>query len=882
VHLYGVSYQRGETKKDAENLRQKICDRINLDLEPGPFPFAGRSLIATKDDGLLRLGRAALAIVSHLPRGPFVQAIATGCVAEAIMGEPAKYDLFKWVMSTAPQSIWAEVKQEVKQLLETNHLITKQAAYRLLSFEGSENAHELQKTFPTNLFPASWVRKAYKKDPCTSIFAWSQDVSENCLRRDDLPPHYIAKRLMPSCLNPSLSTPDNLGTRLKSLVEDIDLQSVWSSIHPTGYDLAFDEYEPSLCAYAPHAIADLVRCIIRQADQREQLSLRQIAWRIKEHYLIFGEEETKSIYRAWKRLHEDILVWSRTEKDAEKIIFGPVLKGLDAREQFEHLLERPEEAKDLVNYKLSFLPTTDWDVIWDKLNAPQNVKRIQRSLWFLSAHPQAIPRDCVFEKLAPFLNHEDSLVRSFVLEIAYFTQDEKIIKAFLKDEWAWSESFNDRENHWGSLLLCKHGNALTYSELRNRVHPTYLGYAVKCRGMKDNELNQYAKDIHHLWSTIGTEAPDLPVDFPATYMEANEDVTKRTHLRLFSTLHPRSVVFFARDFMWGGVNEEDPMNMFQSWESREEEYKDLRQIAEQVIKEQRRAGNLWFARRFHGEALDQILDKRPGLVSEWVKLALKDTNDAIRRIRIAQSFYHALCATLLKHKPTKGVCLYWRLHNIDGGIIVQDVHSKIELLDYALFDAPAVDTTLDSWKRKLEQCTTDQELMQVAIIAQHGNGQEWLQSYIEQRIRSSIPLKKSRAFTLLGFLEAEEGFKHISNLLETEPETWTKELLSISLKRWQINAWAKHWFRRFLNVSDNVMAWASFRLFLHCVDSRFWLWQQVIPYEVESSDGQLKKRLEFLADNLGTIESRIKKNEEPLRKRLFGQKIKSNQVWPWM
>jgi len=236
---------------------------------------------------------------------------------------------------------------------------------------------------------------------------------------------------------------------------------------------------------------------------------------------------------------------------------------------------------------------------------------------------------------------------------------------------------------------------------------------------------------------------------------------------------------------------------------------------------------------------------------------------------------------LLQHKPDIGSCLYWRLLDASGGIIVRDARSEIQILDYALFKAPATDNIQDTWKRRLEQCTTDQELMQIAIVAQCGNGQDWLQSYIHQRIQSPSPLEKSRALALLGFIEAEEGFKLLSELLKTEPDTWIKDLLRTSIKRWQTNAWAKHWFRRFLVVDDAVAAWAAFRLFLQCVDSRFWFWQQMIQSEVKSS-AQLERRLVFQEDNLDTIENKARKNEKPLREHLFGQKTKLNQVWPWM
>lgn len=881
VHLYGSPYQRGETEEDAQKLRERICDRAGRDLEPGPFEFADRSLIAIDDDGLLRLGRAALAVISHIPREPFVQSIATGCVAEAIMGSPEKYDLFRWIMSTAPHSAWAEVNQEVKQLLEIDHIVIKRAAYRLLSFEGSENARELRNAFPDDLFPRSPLHRRYEEDPCTFGFPWRAEICEGCAQRDDLSPRRIARGLKRECRNPNLSIPDDLGTRLEPLVEDIDPDSVWSLIGPTRDDITLEEYEPCLCAYAPRTIANLVRRIVRQADQRDGMHLRQLAWHIKEHSLVLEEAEVDSIYRAWNRLSQAAPDWIKTQRDAEEFLFGPVLRELTARQQFTHLLERPDDTRDWTKWQSHFLPLNDWQVVREELGSRQSTKRRRRVFWFLSANPQTIPEDLILGELLPFLNHDDSIIRSSLFKIMHMIESKECIAALLGSQWSWDSSFCDRENRWGSLLLCEHGGSLSYSELRDRIHPVYLGYAVKCRGSRDEEVNRYAEDLDHIWSRIGIEVPDLPVDFPPVDIEAGEDVKSPTYRKLSSVTLSKSVTFRSRRYTWGGTSEEDPKKLFREWEMTDEQRAKMAKTAQQAVEEQVEAGNVWFAQRFRPHTLERVLERRRDLASKWVDFALADSSDSISRIRRARSFYDSLCAMLLKQEPSTGIRLYERLVEVDGGVTVRDSQSKIPLLDYALFEAPSMDIVYPAWKSRLETCTTDKDLMRVTIVAQLGNGQDWLQSYINQRIASSAPLERSRAFTLMGFVETQGTFDRLVQLADTEPDTWVGNLLEKSLDRWQTNAWAKHWFERFLTTGDDTNAWAAFRLFLHCVDGRFWLWQREARASAEDRR-QLARRIAFLKDNSHTIENRIRKNEKPLSKHLFGQKAMADQVWPWM
>jgi hypothetical protein len=788
VHIYGSPYQRGQTAEDAEKVRQEISDRIGYELQPGPFVFAGHSLTAIEDDGLLRLGRAALAVISHLPRGPFMRAIATGCLAEAVMGRPDKYDLFRWIMLTSPEPVWAEVRKEVKRLLAVDHIATKQAAYRLLSFEGSENAYELQQTLPEDLFDPDPLFELRGKDPCTSGFTWSQDECETCLERRDLEPWRIARHLIPHCVNPDLSVPNDLGSRLGPLAETISPSSIWSLLAPTKEELNFETYEPALCAYAPDAIASLVRRICGHVNERKEVALRVLSQELWEHCLILGHKEQQSIHDAWMQLQDKSDGWSKEEKDTEMFLFRLVLKGLDAEGQLVAFLKRPSEAFDWDVYERSFLPTTNWNRVWKALTDAPTVKAAERILWFLSAHPDVVPKEDVYARILPLLHHESSFARSVVLQILYTSGDMASIKEVIGGAWAWDTTHSEPENYWGSLLLCRYGTTLPYSELRCRVHPAYLGYAIRCRGMQTGEVDQYAEDIHRIWLRIGAEAPDLP------------------------------------------------------------------------------------AEGFYTDALDQVLHQQPDLVNEWLEGAFAEHPEAVRRLYLGASFYGALCIMLLRNAPDKGVALYWRL---------EEVGVAVRVLDYALFRCPPTAETKNAWEGKLEGCRTDRELMELAIVAQQGNGQDWLWSRTKQGVQSPVPLEKARSMTLLGFMETEEALELLNRLLEDQPDTWAKRLLEKSSKRWNANAWTKHWFRRFLSADDNVTAWASFRLFLQRVDSRLWLWGQQVKAELDSN-AKIEGRWIFFEDNSDTLENRIRKNEQSLEREFLGQKVLQGQVWPWM
>lgn len=879
VHMYGFPHRHGGTEDKKGTIKQQICDRVGLKLQVGEsFNFAGYSFSVINDDGLLRLGRVTLAVISYLPRESFIQTLAIGCIAEAIMNYPDKYALFKWVMLTSKQLVWSEVEKIVRSMLDNENIITYQVAYRLLSFEGSPEAYQLQKTLPQNLFPPHPWHDELEKDSCTQWVTWDTQKCEICIQREDLDPQFIARQLKAHCINPDLRVPDNLGTRLSSVPESISVDLIWSLMMLTQAGTFFDLYEPALCAYAPNANANFIRRVVHKVNKRDGLALRQLSLRLPEHYLFFNAEEHASIYKAWLQLIEQAETWEEAHKTAELFLFKTVLKGLTAEQQLMHLLKRPDGTSDLLTYEKSFLPITDWDIVWQILKNDPSDRTTQRTLWFVSAHPENIPRNKLSSTLLPLMEYKNSLIRSSILRIIYFIKDDSAIATIVNSAWAWDAEFSEPENRWGSLLLSEYGTYLSYTELRSRIHPIYLGYAVRHRGMKPEEVNQYAIDIHHIWTHLSKGTPPLPENFPDIKILSDGSSTCRDRKDLSQSNFSKSVTFFMRHACWGGRGDD-----MASWHKNlttdtGEQHQVLLKIAQQVTQQQVAAGNTWFARRFYTDALEQVVAHHPDLTDLWLQAVSNKQTDAIRILRRGHSFYAALCQVLLREGSDKGFDLYWLLQD-NQMIRVVDTNTKIWSLDFTLFQAPHTEKAEQTWTQRLQQCTTDRELMEIAILAQWRNGKDWLWSYVTQGIESPIPQNKALAMTLLGFIDSDKAFIRLNALVENQPNTWVKQILTTSIHRWQSNNWAKHWYHRFLSTDDNVNAWAAFRLLLQCVDTRFWFWYK----EFEASSNNMSDaRTMFFRENSNVLSEKIKKNEESLTKHFLAQKVLTNQAWPWM
>ncbi|MBW1741593.1 MAG: hypothetical protein JRJ42_10755 [Deltaproteobacteria bacterium] len=884
IHPDGHPLQRRINKQnDLEKLRDRIAERAGENLQPGAIEFAGYSLSVIQDDGLLRLGRVALAVISHLTRQPYLRAMAIGSLAEAIMDFPDKYKLFAWVIRSSPEPLWPEIEQHTKALLKHDHVVTKQAAYRLLSFEGSKHAVKMQKKLPEDLFPPHPLRELHQRDPCNSMFAWSRDEVEQCLRRKDLSPSLIARKIQSHSHDPEFLVPSNVGKTLASLADQIPAQKIWTGLGQTVEDHFLKEIESALCAYAPDAAAKIYRSIAKTVNDRKGISLRQLVLHLDQHELILDDEAKKNLQAVWHRLIERSETKPQDDDLMEEFLFHLILQNIDAEKQLCYLLKRPSTAADLLSFEHSFKPIKDWRLVVQQLRAAETVT-IRRVLSFLSANPQDIP-DSVMSIVVLLIGHEDSLVRSLALHLLYVQGSEKDIRSFIQGQWAWEPSRQQLENYWGSLILAKYGSNLSYSELRCRVHPSFLGFALVQRDGDKDEINQYAEDIHRIWKALTDSTPDIPSDFPEAEVKCDLAISNipLERIGLSDTLFSRSIKFISRDVFWGGMSGGSPQkSLANALEPvTDEQLEALREIIREAIEQQTQAGNIWFSSSFPNHGLELVVRQRPDLVDMWLDGIMEDNPAAKHRLIKGRSFYESLCQVLLSIDSPKGLRLYQQLNKAQAAINFVVRGTGIPVLRYALFKAPDIPEIRSAWEQCLQQCKTDKDLLELVIVARAGNGFNWLESKVKQDLESAVMYNQARAMILRGLLAAKDTGAWLERQTKPQPETWLDRVAAKAYLYWQTDNWAKYWFERFLSVESDIHAWAAFRLLLKCADRRFWSWEDELMSNMLRCD-DVNHRLVFLKNNMSTLRNSIRQNEKAMAENFLATKVLDNQTWPWM
>jgi hypothetical protein len=878
VHIQGSPLRR-HNNEEADRNTQEIAEQLGGTVELGPTKIGNYDLTIVDDDGLLRLGRVALAVISHLPRQSFMRAIATGCLADAVMGRPDKYELLSWVIRTSEHDVWPVLNREVNELLSIDNPLTRKVASRLLSFEGSKTASNSAHLISADRSTSSSVEA--DNDPCLSLLQWDRAQSVACLEREDVNPEWASRQIKHYAVDPLFVVPQAFVERLNASIQSIDKNQMWVVLGKTAEEYRLETAEPILARHAPHSLATFVRSLAREIVHRTEMERRQLAIALRKHYLILQKDEQDAVISAWHNLISAVGDWSKNDEDAEEFLFEVFLSQSAAQDQLNALLQRPPDSLDLVVYENNFLPLIEFDDIEPLLVDTSNKEMLHRVLWFLATNASALPIDLLNTSILPLLNSDDSIVRSKVLHLVYQIKDKTAAANVVVGHWAWDPSRETFENHWGSLVLSEHGKDLSFDELCDRVDPSYLGYAVTCRGSKTEELQQYTTLLHEVWLRLTKSNADLPLDLPSFTIDSSiKDRAK--HVSRWDLNEPfgRSITFQSKYSTWGGLDEDDEPNL-EDWNSDVdlENRRTLRDIVREAITQQKNSGNMWFGRDFRdGGALEQVVERRSDLVDEWIASADPNTRQGREYIRRGSSFYDALCTALLEKQTKKGVDLYWRLQDSGTRIRTVDSDTEIDLLDFALFNTSPREELMSTWQRALEECKSDQELQEVALLAQYGTGRDWLWTYISSRIDSAVPLDRARSRVLLGFMSGEPAQLAIESLLQSDANSWQLRLVTTAKKRQDRREWAKHWFGEFLMAENDDSAWASFRLLLRCVDSSFWFWRDSAQANLSLD---VRRRI-FLEDSEPDLQRAIRENENEASESFLGQKILKRQTWPWM
>ncbi|MGX9728857.1 MAG: hypothetical protein ACTFAK_16550 [Candidatus Electronema sp. VV] len=131
-----------------------------------------------------------------------------------------------------------------------------------------------------------------------------------------------------------------------------------------------------------------------------------------------------------------------------------------------------------------------------------------------------------------FSEIDNSVTRCYALQIIYYSKNQKAIQSVLQSDWSSDSAGSNDECRWGSLLLAEYGHEFSFDEISHRVLPQYLGYVVKRRGCKPEEVAAYAEILNRTMpdSYIKPDAISEVVAFHPEYVTKWMDAELRRNM----------------------------------------------------------------------------------------------------------------------------------------------------------------------------------------------------------------------------------------------------------------------------------------------------------------------------------------------------------------
>ena len=171
-------------------------------------------------------------------------------------------------------------------------------------------------------------------------------------------------------------------------------------------------------------------------------------------------------------------------------------------------------------------------------------------------------------------------------------------------------------------------------------------------------------------------------------------------------------------------------------------------------------GNYWLQRCFPLDAIEAMLLHAPEVIEGSLRSVLDESTSLIPPTAV--SYYSALTEVLFSKEDRIGdaIRLHQKLRSLGYGIRIVDADTRLNFLDIKVFAAPETSESRSFWEEELAACSTDLDLLELAIKVRRSPQQasaKWLQERIDQDLQSGTDLDKARAVILRGFLEPEPG-----------------------------------------------------------------------------------------------------------------------------
>jgi len=863
----------------ALDLRQGVASRLGGEFGPGTaVTVANHSLLVVDDDGLARLPRLGLLIISSGKRAPYATALARWAVASAVLGFPMEHEEVAWVCRLSEDDVETPLLEEASRLLALGTAIAHDAADYLLNSLGTAAANALRRENPLpESENARWLRERHEADPCKSWKPWTEEECLRCMERTDLRLGILVNKLDLRVMDAAYPVAAVLIDRSCDLLKALRPETLRSHMSRTIEEHSLEEVWSLLSTRAPIKLADYLRRVVHTLPVRTELGQRQLAFWLGEFNFVLRKEELEVIGAMIAALHAKLNA-SDEKSEAqviEEFLFLALLPHLTTEERLAALLARPANAQDLLDLQHWFeaLPQRACHDALAALRSTSDPRLLFRTLWFLAASPVTLS-DSDRDLLISFMLSKDPLVRGACMRFACFVRDETLGRRIVDLGRSYATAPPSWETRWGNGVLSLFSSHLPFETVAARLHPSVAGFLLENRGNKVDEVDLYAQTLHHGWQRIVAASDPHLAGLPVVIAKKRQSRLEVDLPEFPEDERPR-ITFTDWTTTWtsGRPAEQSVAEFFAALN--EGPTPRLSQRARERVEALTAAWSTpalnWFGRDFSRSALRAIHERSPELVERWIEPALTETRDG-RTVRSRLgSLLVDVCAVLLERDPARGLRLLQALQREES------VPFRFNTAEEA-FEAPDSTDANVARDQELARCADDLQLSHVAGLAERQGRRDWLHRAVHQL--SGAPELWRRAKGLMLASLSNVTVAEFEDLVRATSvaDTWVEARLKTMRDNVRANQLARGWYRTYLTEQDPDKAWGAYQVMLECGDERFYTWRR----EIERQPGvDVDRKVRFVMSSWQSTQRALDRKDKR-KDHLFGLKIPRGQVFPFV
>lgn len=809
-------------------------------------------------------------IFEGFPLAEAMPAFEAAAINRAVGRKEEIWDRLKWLCllndvdpaetTTALRLLSKKVKT-LKPEMGINSLLPSRVAALLLWLTGEEADETLAATINPDLDNFLSYDDDYLPRPGQSLFPLERRHAKAALNDTEIPLLRRIQRTAELWFDPNFNPPATFVKEVREYSTQIEVDKLDRHNSNTIEDYNFEVLEPALARCAPQLLSDLIRIKLKSLHTGPPESRYWSAISVTDHFLLFNEAARKAGRELRLSSHETTEkkeAYAATQLLILELFQQPALVQVDTIIQcgLKYLFNDLGEV-------LGQLTPRDVDILVTRFGTGSNSQR--HDLLLLLSNDRIVFSDFAWFWLMSVAFGEDNDLRPLAYRALAISDASRFGNELFTHSWTWSGSENPWINHFGSGALIEATADLPFDQIAPRLAPWRLLEAARLRG-------GVVSEVHLAANIFGRVLMDDQLEVPDPGSNLSIDRTRKESGSFTVSVTPHQ-------------SENDPEDLKAAFQTQMDTEKRLKAHERAVdtavtrIREAREAGASLYLINVDVDDLEMVLLHAPDLVNDWLDGASELTINFKRRVRLAEAPYIALCEALLKHDAARGVIVWQNLRqalstHFNGSANIEEMLH----IAFRAPDSPPVNR-LRGKTVELDQCCTDEDLLNLAIAGSFNGKTGWLSTIIEEDKSSSLVWRRKRGTVLEGFTSYNS--LPIKNAWpDGQIKTGHSELQRKSARFRYKEACSHHWWKVFLASTEIEEAYAAWTLFLRSADRRAWVWIEGDMSAAQDSSELFRLKVSHFRLNLSKLKRAMEKNEEKLDKHFLGRKVASG-VGPW-